>query len=669
MRWAFALCFTIFAFNIYVQPQRSPKTPERRINPQAPLQVELLAPVDAGRLSVGASVLAKARVDWNDPTCHLRAGSVVVGHIVDVAKRSKTNKGSSLTIAFDHAECNGRSTPFQFTLFALIAVPHVDEGIPLVDSSSSFGRSSSAPRFGGGTGGPKTGAPPAIDLKDNMSGTGSGFNDKTPKVILSGQVLGMKKIILSVGTGPDGASVLTSTSENIRLEGATQLILMPPTSVSPDPAPTLTASAERSSGPSAATPSSETSETTSAPAPPAPPAPLPPPEVDETSICVAPCSLVPDLTGTPSLHASLTLSINSLGFIPHDKGERAAFDYESTLIYLDSQNLLFTYDPHKLRQRLPNGSFRTESMRTIRAVLLDPATLSVKRVVDWQVQGSGQYIWNAGPSQILVHLGHHLRLLGSDLQAIRDISVPGQLAFVSISPSGNHLAVGVLHERHPKEMHDFLVEATHLEPEEDIDIQLFDENFKLVFTARQNSTLPPPVLSDAGEIRVNSSGKNRWRIGEYRWDHTEHVVATMTSECRPSLTTPLSNSVFLVGCSSSPAQNWYRMIRLDGHAILTSHGSSQEIEQTSSSSTQDDFAVRVVRAHYSRSRDARFHKEDLKEQEVSVYRARDGKRLFFSINPDVSLAEQSFALSPDGAHLAVLAGINISLYPIAKAAN
>ncbi|WP_260737475.1 hypothetical protein [Tunturiibacter lichenicola] len=663
-RWAHALCFAILVLNLYAHPQRARETPERRINPQSPLQVELLAPVDAGRISIGASVLAKARVDWNDPACHLRAGSVVVGHIIDLEKRSKLNKGSSLTIAFDHADCEGRKSPFQFTLFAIVAVPHVDEGIPLADTAARFGTTSAAPHFTGSASGPKSGPPPAVDYKDNMSGSGYTKTDKTPEVILAGQVVGIKKLTLSVGTGPDGASVLSSLNDNVRLEGATQLILMPRSSVSPTPAHTLTAEAEHPSTPSSEKSSPETSETVSAPIPP----PAPPPEVDETSVCTDSCSLVPNLTTPSSTHAALTLSINSLGFIPHDSRERSAFDFESALIYLDAQNLLFTYDPHKLRQRLPSG-FRTESMRTIRAVLLDPVTLTIKQIVDWQVQGDGQYIWRAGPAQILVHLGHHLRLLGPNLQPIRDIPVPGQLAFVSISPSGNHIAVGVLHERHPKEMHDFLLEATHLEPEEDIDIQLFDENLNLVFTARQNSSLPPPVLSDAGEIRVNSSGKDRWRIGEYRWDHTEHVIATMTSECRPSLATPLSNSVFLVGCSTSPARNWYRMLRLDGHAILTSHGSSQEIEQSSSSSTQDDFAVRVVRAHYARSRGERFHKQDLKEQEVSVYRTSDGKRLFITNEPGVSLAEQSFALSPAGNQLAILSDATLSLYPVIKPAQ
>ena len=654
------LCICTIAVLIsFSRAQSSREKQDRRINPQAPLQAELLAPVDANKLSLGAPVFAKARVDWNDPSCHLRTGSAVSGHIVAIEKRTKQSKGSSLAIAFDHADCDGRIAPIQFTLFAIIAAPEVDEGAPLRDSATNLGASSTQPHMSLGSGGSSAHAATPIASKDDMSLNGKSSDDNTPKVIQAGQVIGLKKFTLSVGTGPDGASVLTSLKDNIRLEGATQLVLMPRASVAPTPKPSV---AENS------TPPDLTAAVTPPPPPEPKPAPLPPPpppEIDETSICTAPCTLVPDSTDLAAVHASRTLSTAAFGFVPHDTREYSAFDYESTITYLDAQNLLFTYDPHKLRQRFPAG-IRTESMRTVRAVLLDPATLKIKKMVDWQIQGEAQFIWHAAPGQILVHLGHHLRLLDANLNVLLEAPVPGQLVFVSTSPSGSYVAVGTLHERHTPTMHQQLADDLHIDPEEDIDVQLFDQNFAVLLTTRQSSSLPPPVLSDAGEIRVNSIGHDRWRIRELRWDHTEHTIANINSFCHPNISTPLPDSVFLVGCTQSPLQNWYRLIRLDGHPILNGHGSSEEIEQSSSSSNEDDFAVRVVRCHTSKARGAYFHKQDLKEQEVSVYRANDGKRLFFSINPAVSLAEQSFALAPDGAQLAILTNDSISLYPIAN---
>lgn len=654
MRWCLPVFLATLIFpGAHSRAQRPRDLRERRINPRTPLQVELLTPMDVARLVRGAPVLAKARLDWNDPKCLLRAGSVVSGHVVDVEQKSKQNKGSTLSILFDHADCDGRIMPIGLTLFALIATPKVDEGRPMIDSAGLFGSISPHPVMG--TGGAFSEPIHRFDLgNDETLKTATPDETKTPHFIASGQVIGLNKVTLSVGTGPEGSSVLTAAKGNIRLEGATQLVLMPETAVAPSSDSLIAKAVE----PTLAAPPPVEAAPKPAPEAPAPP---PPPEKDETEICTAPCNLVPAGIDHDLPRASATISTKRFGYVPHDRREYDAFDYESTLIYLDSANLLFTFDPHALRERYASG-IRTESMRTVRAILLDPATLAIKRVRDWQVQGDGQYIWRTGSGQILVHLGHQLRLLGPNLDVLRSVAIPGQLVFVSVSPSGDRIAAGVLHERYTREMHDLLVNALQVEPEEDVDINLFDHDFNLLLTTRQSSALPPPVLSDDGEIRVTSSGNNHWRITEYLWDHTHHTVATAISGCRPNISTPLPKSLFLVGCTASQSQNWYRMLSLDGHPILQGRGSSQEIEQSSSSSNQLEFAVRVVRVERSRGRKEPFHKEDLQEQEFSIYRATDGKRLFLTTTPGVSLVEQSFALSPTGRQLAILTDATISFY-------
>jgi hypothetical protein len=635
---------------------------DRVLSAQAPLQADLLAVLDTAKLTRGATVLAKARVNWSNPTCHLRAGAIVIGHVIDLERRSKQNKGSSVTIAFDHAECDGSVIPFSLTLFAIVAYPHIDEGAPMVSTADVYGRGGMI----AGHGGVPMPAPTSLGMGSDMLARRGQLKDLTPATIESGQVIGLKKVRLRVGTGPDGASIVSSPKDNVRLEGATQVVLMPSAAVSTAPQLSIAEASRGPTSPPAAT-SSPASPPPSAsePTPVALSAPVAAPEVDETNLCTASCSLVPDATAPTPARAAVSLSTSVLGYVPHDRREHAAFDYESTLNFLDGQNLLFTYDPHKLRQRIPNDT-SSESVRTIRAVILDPATLAVKRILDWQIQGDGQYLWRAGPNQILVHLGHHLRLIGPNLAVMREISLAGKLVFVSSSPSGDRIAVGTLHERHTRALHDELVETLKSQPEEDVDIQLFDHDLRLQLAIRQSSSLPSPVLSDAGEVRVNSSGLKRWLIREYNWDHTIRTIAKVMSQCRPDLATPLPNAIFVVGCDPSNSQNWYRMIRLDGHPILNSQGSSEDLEQSSSSSDQANFAVRVVRANNAVSRGDTFYKQDLKEQQVSVYRASDGKRLFFTVNPGISLAEQSFALSPNGTKLAIISDLTLLIYPIAK---
>jgi hypothetical protein len=66
-----------------------------RPSSQTPLQADLLAPLDASEVKRGAAVLAKTRVDWNSSACHLRAGSIVIGHIIELEQPSKQKDRAS----------------------------------------------------------------------------------------------------------------------------------------------------------------------------------------------------------------------------------------------------------------------------------------------------------------------------------------------------------------------------------------------------------------------------------------------------------------------------------------------------------------------------------------------------------------------------------------------
>jgi hypothetical protein len=619
---------------------------ERAVSPVRPLQVELLQSLDAGKAASGGTVLAKAMVDWHDAGCHVRAGGTVTGHILDIVPKSKQSKGSTITVGFDHADCDGHVSAIAMQIYAIVAAPPRDEGVALADTGGLFGQFSPKPPMT--MGGKPAPSPPPADLANDVSVRN--HSAQGPKQIQAGDVMGLKQVTLSVGTGKDGASVLSAQKGNIRLEQETQLVLMPPV-----------AKVVKETQPASAVAKAPAEAVAAVKPAPAKAVVAEPKEIDETEICTEGCSVVGKGVGVAN--ASRSLSIAELGSLPHDHGSYVGFGYESTITYVDAGNLLFTYDPHRLRHRTAAG-LHTESMRTVRAVLLDAKTLGVKKVVEWEVQGDGQYIWPAGPGAILVHVGHRLRLMTASLGVIREMAVPGELAFVSVSPSAYYIAVGTLHERYTKEAYEQLKSGVAIEPEEDVDVRLVDGEFTPLLTTRQGSRLPAPVLTDTGELRVNLTGTNRWVISERMWNKTSRKIATTTSACRPALDTPLPSLVFLMGCSEAPQQNWYRMLREDGRPILNGRGSSQEIEEAASSSNDEVFAVRVVDTVKSQARGDTFAKGDLEKEDISVYRSSDGKHLFSTETRNVAVAEQSFALSPAGDELAVLSERAILLFHI-----
>jgi len=636
-----------------------PLAQERGINSQKPLQTELLASLDAGHLHLDSPALAKVQVDWNGPDCKLRAGSTVVGHIAEIKPHSSQSKGSSITVVFDKADCNGHpSTPVSLVLFAVIAQVTIPEET-MQDRNTNFGIVSEHPHMTNGSSSKSGPQPTYVPPEQDMSLRAHSQKADAPNMVLPGQVVGLSKVTLSVGTGAEGGSVLTSPNHNIRVERTTALVLMPSAS--------LKQVGKLVSTPAAATHTAEESphETHEAIA-----MPLPPPEpIDETEICSSSCSTVPDKFASPDRTpgAIANLSAANLGYVPHDRREFTGFNYESTLTYLDASNVLFTFDPHQLRRRTGNDA-RPESTHIVRAILVDTSNQTIKRIVDWSVQGDGQYLWRAGSGRVLVHIGHQLRLIDPDLNSVRMVDVPGVLAWVSSSPTGSNFAVGVLHERHTPALHQLILDSSNIDPEEDIDVRVFDHDLSLLLTTTQPSTMYPPVLSDSGEILIHADGHHRWKISEYRWDRTDHPIATTNSRCHPTISTPLPNYLFMVGCTDTPALNWYRLLRLDGHTVLKSRGSSQEIEQAADSAADQEFAIRVVHTFKSLFPGNSFHKDDLKEQEISVYDTANGRRLFTATANDMPPTEQTFALSPSGRQIVVLRDNSIDFYSFANPA-
>ena len=247
--------------------------------------------------------------------------------------------------------------------------------------------------------------------------------------------------------------------------------------------------------------------------------------------------------------------------------------------------------------------------------------------------------------------------------------MPETLDWVVPSPSGEYFLTGSIRERHSAKIHDQLLAVGTVEPEEDLDVQLYNRDLQRIASTASTSTPLRPALTDAGELHVSLVKAHRWRITEARWNGSEHEVATIVSQCTPRLATPLTGYIFVVGCTPAPTLHWFRVLRMDGHVVLKERGSSQEMGQAADGASDGSVAVRTVRAATSMQEGAAFHKGDLREQQISVYRLSDGHPLLQTVSHDVSLSEQSFALAPDGSQVAVLGGKGVLLFPLPVSAQ
>lgn len=618
-----------------------------------PLETVLAGSLDAGKVHPGDVVLLRVAVPWTGPGCLLKPGNIVQGHVMALTRHSKAVPDGKVEISFSSADCNGHpETPQHLELAALIGVsqsPFADPHDGLVESPPLA--SATGVAIGGSGGG--TNGMRSIAAASDRTYVGSPRSQdetvwkpgaKMPTHLLSGDVVAIPRHHLAVGKGVGGATVISGDGRDVKLERGTVLILVSAAALveatTAAPAATAPAPAAASGVPAGtATPSESAS--------------LPPEPPDETEICSGACTaVIPGVaSAVPEVQAAVArLPIRSFGYLPHERHRAASFDEETTLTWLDARHLLCTFDPHQLRQRT---GLEEDAVRTVRAVLIDPSTRRTERVVDWRVRGEGQYVWRLASGSVLVRMTHELRLLDKELRPLRSIPVHGRIAWIAVSPGGDHLAVGTIHELHSAAEHAELERVLALEPEEQVAVEVFDAKFATVLKTTRSSRSPEPVLADGGELRVREAGQNRWRISHYGWDGMEREVATTRSACRPILSTPEHGLIFAVGCTATGGR-WYRMLRGDGHPLLKAESPSDEIEQTALASPAGGvFAVRVVRTGKPMTYGQPFARADLLREVLAVYRCSDGGGVAAVATEDFAPSEEAFALSPDGREIAL----------------
>lgn len=622
---------------------------------RVPVQAVLVKAIEAGRVRVGDPVYATVDLAWNGAACKLREGAILKGRIVAQTPRLK-GAPSEIALLFETGQCGGKDMkPLPLTIAAVLA-PDPNR------STSLYGGVQSPPlsdSVGLSLGQPGSGSPMRSMLAAANTVLLEPPVNKPPVFVMPGQVFGMGNIKLAVASGPEGSSVLKSEKHNLRLATGSRLVLVQTLVSSP-----------ASSGLAPSKPSNDasTGNVSSSDIPPS--AALTLADVDainDMDACAPPsCNTVLDAS-LPELNlvaAASTIPLTPLGFAAPLDRPMYELGHGETVSYLGVNRLLFTFNPHVL---VPRAGIDNElpNLHIVRAALIDLVTLRVSRSIDWRIYDEKRYLWPIGSDSFLVHAGRELRMYASDLTIVHRMPLNGPLAFANVAPSGRYFVVGIVRERHPESIHRELAAAEDRDPEEDVEVKVLDADFNVLLRVMRSSRDVPPVLSDDGEIRIPTIGKNRWRIAEYTWTGQRRMLKQVDSTCRPDATTIPPNLLFVTGCDRLADRKWYRVLRLDGKLVLKGQSSSAERgEAAKGISGSRLFAVGVTELTKSIDDSAAFQSGDLQALRVSVYRAESGQKITGVTLPFPLPTTQTFALSPDGRQLAVLASSQIVLYTL-----
>jgi hypothetical protein len=608
--------------------------------PVTPVQAELLADLEARHLKPGDVLYAKVFSGWEGPGCTLEKGATVRATVVAVVPHSSISRGSEVALSFDGAQCaHAEMGPFSFIL-AAIAAPE-DAGD---DHSMDMPRA-----IGGGFSGMRSATSYDSDFWWFMLKGFARYPD-----VRAGGVYGVHGLALSVATGPDKSTVLTAKDRDVALAKHTELLLIPGALVVSKqveaPAHAVVASAIDAAS----------VEVKTLPAPAAPQETL---LEDET--CSPPdCSVaLPSGGSEDDSHIASTISIKSLGFSPRPEKEMDSFDQDETLSWLSEKELLVTFNPHTLVPRL--GDRTGGTVRVIRAALVDTETQKVKRIVDWRLPDNKQYLWPLADRRVLVHVGTELRVYGPGLALKQTYPLDGPLAFLRTDPAGETIVVGVVKERHSAELHAQLRESAEREPDENVRMLVLNSQFQTTATADSATELLPPVFLNEGEVKLYRQSEKRFHIVMQTWDNQRRSLAHFNSGCTPHLSTLSPDSLFLVSCASGSQEREYRVLRSDGKVIVQGASPADEFGYSAmGDGPLNEIMLKTVESDQPVESSGTFHPSDLKSEQIRVYSAVNGKRVFSVHVGAPSPSVGGFAIAPDGRQMAVLTREQIAIYSV-----
>ncbi len=426
-----------------------------------------------------------------------------------------------------------------------------------------------------------------------------------------GDVHGIKGLKLSVGTGPENSSILTSKDHDVSLEKKSLLLLVP--------AQWTIARASGEPGtaqPESVEPAARIPAVTRAAALPARP------PVNDIDLCVPPqCNVaLPSGNASDVGHAAGTISIRELGYSPRPQRDAFNFVHDEVLAYLGPRELLVAFNPHELVSRDAQGPGST--VRIIRAAVVDTDTHRVTHTVDWEMHDNRQYLWPLADGRVLVHVGSELRVYGEGLQIQNRVPLDGPLAFVRVTPDSGFMAVGVLHERHTPELHAALRESLNGDPEEDVNILVLNRNFEIVAKSTTESNLMAPTLLNEGQVTLSAQSNMRYRISMVTWDNHASVLARFASRCTPELSSIAPDLIFLVSCDPKNQGREYRVLRANGKLALKGDSTLNECGHAAEgSANQEAFVVKIVESTLPVPPGSPMSASQFSSEELHVYRA------------------------------------------------
>ena len=339
-----------------------------------------------------------------------------------------------------------------------------------------------------------------------------------------------------------------------------------------------------------------------------------------------------------------------------------------TLDYIDDEYVLLTFNSKKLIPRLAEDR-QDDQDRLVRALVLHLPDGKVVHESEWRTHDRNQYLWPLGKGGFLLRVRNDLFFVdpmhGREgferrtlLESKREIEV------IQVSPGRDMLLVETVPEKR--------IGDDPSEEEKDPPVQgafysvMEGERPSLRLRAVTKEDRPfLTAFTSRGFLSSVKEDRAHWGFDFHPFTGGKIELAGFMSSCQPHADF-LSDATFIAtGCRGGDDRRLLAGFNLEAEASWVFTTDNPPIWPAVISSPRvGRFAVRTTTLSVVGDPNARISPEEIRGQDVRVFRFRGGEELLRVKIGTVQRPAQSFSLSPDGRRLAILHDAELEVYAL-----
>jgi hypothetical protein len=344
----------------------------------------------------------------------------------------------------------------------------------------------------------------------------------------------------------------------------------------------------------------------------------------------------------------------------------------SSLDFIDSEHLLFTFRAKGLMKRLPDCQPDDED-QLIRALVMHLPDGKIERSAEWRMHDRGRYLWALGNGKFMVRQRDSLEITDASLEMHPFLQSSSPLRLVKLSPDRRLVLVETDLEKHSEEEHRRLAEAAGAEgifgPREDVLLTILRiSDRSVLLRARALNVSDVPIISE-GYIETLAAQGAHWMLRYRPFNGEPTVIGSVESSCEPK-EDPLNDRTTVVTvCTNRSTDHILQAISLEGKMLWTYRWDSHYIWPTTASSESGRrIAFSTLRVSHPLSTYDPFDESEVQAQRVDVLDTATGRVELTQYATPALSAGQNYALSPEGDRFAVLRDNAIEIYNLPPAA-